>query len=457
MKTPTASYPLIDSQKMVQYMWKYALHKAAAQIPCAVILNEALDLRCLARAVNVEIERNDCLRLRFARTKAGVRQYFAEEYKLEKIPVRVFGSEAEQNNALTAEAGKALRVFKGETLRLLFFTDGQGHTGIFLSVSHLIMDAAATFLFFKDLLAVYGHLKDGKPLPKPLTRYEDLIKRELEDGDWAAHTAREAETLADWVKRDGPPVYCSLKPADAAPKGFGRHSPGPLSPKDFFPLTDKIELTRLSLSPEDSALLRQFTAERQLSPEWAVQLGLRAALARRSGRGDTLFWVLCPRRRTVKEKRAGGTLASPMPWREILPGELTFEAALRQLGTTQSFLFRHADMPFSALRENERRLFGYNALQTCSSMMFSFLPLTEGAPDARPFAFSGYSMGHYVMPLYTVTLIDPQSGLCKFLYYHRTCTYTAEDVRAFHADAARVIALGLRAPDKTINRILEEL
>ena len=43
---------------------------------------------------------------------------------------------------------------------------------------------------------------------------------------------------------------------------------------------------------------------------------------------DMLFWVLCPRRKTVKEKRMGGTLASPVPWREVLPGSLTFRQAL---------------------------------------------------------------------------------------------------------------------------------
>ncbi len=460
MKTTNPTfYRLIDSQKMVKYMWKYALHKAATQIPCAVVLNEALDLGCLARAVNAEIARNDCMRLRFTRTNVGMRQYFLDRYRLEKIPVKKFESEAEQNGYLTADAGKPLRIFKGETFRILFFTTCDGRTGIYLNVSHMVMDASATFLFFKDLLGVYDYIKDGKPLPKPLSRYEDIIVRELENGDWDAHTARESEILAEYIKGDCPPTYCSLKDAGDGPiPRWGKNSPGPIAPKDFFPLLDKIEFTKLSLSEEDSRALTQFVAERQLSPEWVVQLGLRLALSRFNARcNDTVFWVLCPRRRTVKEKRTGGTLASPMPWREILPGTLTFEEALRQLGATQGFLFRHADVPFTALRENERRLFGYNVLQTCTSMMFSFLPVTSDALDGREYDFLGFSMGHYVMPLYVVTLIDPATGICKFSYYHRTSTYTVEDIKNFQRAAAHAIALGLRDPQKTLDQIMEEM
>ena len=64
-----------------------------------------------------------------------------------------------------------------------------------------------------------------------------------------------------------------------------------------------------------------------------------------------------------------------MPWREQLPGELTFNEGLLQLAASQNYLFRHADVPFTDMRNNERRMFGYNLLQTCSSTMFSYLPL----------------------------------------------------------------------------------
>ena len=63
-------YKLIHSQEMVQYMWKYSVHIQSTQIPLSVAFDEELDFTVLARAVNEEIARNDCMRLRIFRGHA---------------------------------------------------------------------------------------------------------------------------------------------------------------------------------------------------------------------------------------------------------------------------------------------------------------------------------------------------------------------------------------------------
>ena len=102
MKNTDGTYPLIDSQNMVRYMWKYSTHKQATQIPCAVALDEALDFRVLARAVNVEIERNDCMRLRLVKAGGEIRQYFVPEYKLDRIAVRTYRTDEDLRSSLDA-------------------------------------------------------------------------------------------------------------------------------------------------------------------------------------------------------------------------------------------------------------------------------------------------------------------------------------------------------------------
>ena len=72
-------YSLIHSQEMVQYMWKYSVHKQSTQIPLAIAFYEDLDFNILARAVNVEIERNDCMRLRIFRDGFKIKQYFLKK------------------------------------------------------------------------------------------------------------------------------------------------------------------------------------------------------------------------------------------------------------------------------------------------------------------------------------------------------------------------------------------
>ncbi len=457
--TDQTVYPLISSQKMVEYMWTYSVHMQATQIPCAVLFGEAPDFRLLARALNTEIARNDCLRLRFFREKGEIKQYFLPEYRLERVAVRTFAAPAEMEAYLNADAGRKLNVFKDETFRILFFTAPDGRRGIYLNVSHMVMDAAAVFVFLRDLMDVYGAMEKGQPLPRPLSAYEDRIKKELADADLPARTAAQTKALFDWYRMDCPPTFCTVKGLlPGRPARRGPHSPGPIKPQDYFPLLDRAGFEKYALTPAQSEEIRRFVTERQISAEWVIQLGMRVYLSKiNNSVNDTVFWVLCPRRRTVAEKRCGGTLASPMPWREQLPGSLTVLEALHKTASTQAFLFRHTDVPFTALRRSEREIYGYTPLQTANSMMFSYLPLETDSLGGREYEFLGLPMGRYVMPLYTVTLFDAHSGCYKFNYIHRTLIFSREDIRCFHEGAVRAVTACVRSPEKTLKEIMEEL
>ena len=452
-------YDTIGSQRMVQYMWRYALHIQATQIPCSVAFDEPLDFSLLARAVNEEIARNDCLRLRVFRQGTKIKQFFLPEYRLEKILLKEFHSPEEQNAFFNADGSRKLDVFRGETFRVIFFRTHDGKCGVYLNINHMVMDAVGTFIFFNDLMAVYDSLKAGTPLPRPMAKYEDVIRKELEDPDHAAFVEREGKLLDDWVVMDRPPTYCALNgPKDLDKYRRLLHRPKMTMPPVYMPLFDEARLLKLRLSPEDSAKMDAFITENRLSPEWLIQLGLRVNLSRLNRRvNDTLFWVLCPRRKTVKEKRCGGTMASPMPWREILPEHLTFRQGLAQLAETQAFLFRHSDVPYLRVRESEIKQFHLTLLQSPNSMMFSYLPLAENTLGGRPYAYNGYSIGHYVIPVYTLATKDAATGCYVISYIYRTHIYTEGEVRAFHDGAVKTILKGIRSPEKTLGQIMEEI
>ncbi len=452
-------YHLIHSQDMVQYMWRYTLHMQATHIPFSLVFDEELDFSLLVKAVNLEIARNDCLRLRLFRQGLKIREYFLDEYRLEKIPLKTFRTRQEQERVLDADASTKLDVFGGETFRVIFFRAPGGGSGIYLNASHMIMDAMAAFMFFKDLLAVYDSLKNGTPMPRPLSRYEDIIASEQDNPALEEHLAKEGKILEDWVVMDRRPVFNAMN----GPKVLDRHS-RLVHKKDlnmpfvYMPLNDKTHLLKLRLSREDSAKIDAFVAENRLSPEWVVQLGMRLYLsAINRHANDSLFWVLCPRRKTVKEKRCGGTLASPMPWREILREDKTFRQTLDQLAQTQAFLFRHSDVPYLTVRETELRRFHLTLLQSANSMMFSYLPLDENTFGGRKYEIAGYNIGYYVIPVYTLALRDPFEKRYVFSYIHRLWLTTDEEVERFHAGVVRTILAGIENPEKTLGEIMEEV
>ena len=135
-------YPLTHSQEEIRYMWKYSIYRQSSQIPCSVAFEEELDFRLLARAVNIEIERNDCLRLRLFRDeRLDLKQFFVDEYKLDRILVKEFSSKEEQEKYFDAESSKALNVYGGETFKFIFFRT-QGKSGI-TQIAHTLTQKMA--------------------------------------------------------------------------------------------------------------------------------------------------------------------------------------------------------------------------------------------------------------------------------------------------------------------------
>ena len=450
-------YRLIHSQEMVQYMWRYTLHMQATQIPMSIAFEEELDFNILAKAVNVEIERNDCLRLRFFRDGLRIKQFFLKEYRLDKIRLKEFRTKEEQEAYFDRDASAALKVFDGETFRIAFFRAYDGKCGVFLNASHIIMDFGAAFFFMKDLMAVYDSLKNGSPMPKPLGRYEDAVINEQNNPALEEHLRQEGAILDEWVARNGAPYFHMIngrKTLDKHRRIF--HMKNLRMPFVFMPLNDKTHLIKEFLNEEDSKKIDAFLAENPVSAERLVQLAFRAYLAKINGQpNDMLFWVLCPRRKTVKEKRMGGTLASPVPWREILPEDITFRQALIQMGQTQAFLFRHSDTPYTTIRASEIKRFHLSPMQSTNSVMFSFLPIDEKTFGGRNYTFAGYNFGHYVIPVYAITLRAPDTGRYVFTYIHRLWLTTDEEVRAFHNGVVRTLLKGIENPDHTLKELME--
>ena len=114
-------YDLIPSQQTMYIMLKYSLHKEVTQIPASIGINTKIDFDLLKKAFNIEIERNDALRLRFTKVDGKIKQYFIDPYTVEEIPVKEFKSKEEQDRFFLKDAKTPIRIFKDETYRLIFY------------------------------------------------------------------------------------------------------------------------------------------------------------------------------------------------------------------------------------------------------------------------------------------------------------------------------------------------
>ena len=453
-------YPLIPPQEMIQFMLKYSFfHKQVTQIPDSIIVSQKIDFDVMTEAFNIEIERNDCLRLVFFKQNGNIMQYFRDPYRIGSVPVYNFKSDEEREKVLTADAQKPIKMLKGEIFRLKYFTTYDGRYGVYINIHHLVMDNAAVFAFFNDLFAVYDHLKNGKPMPKPLGSYEDRIKRELVYVEDKSNLEKEKEAYTEYITRNGEPVYLGVEgPKLLEAERKKKKNPSINAPSLFDPIHDKAELTKTTFSPELSEKFFSFCENNNVSPECLVQLALRMHLSKiNNGHLDTYFICLCTRRRTLTEKRSGGTVTAPLPWRVHLEEDDTFMSALDKMADAQVWAFRHMDYPYLEYRDLQRELFNYSAAAGSSTMMFSWMPINEKSINGWEYEYVGYGLGRYIMVLYTFAMKDAHTGCLKISCLHRTKFVSVEDIKALHNGTKKVLEIALNEPDISIKDLLEKM
>lgn len=453
-------YPLIPPQEMIQFMLKYSFfHKQVTQIPDSIIVSQKIDFDVMTEAFNIEIERNDCLRLVFFKQNGKIMQYFRDPYRIGSVPVYNFKSDEEREKVLTADAQKPIKMLKGEIFRLKYFTTYDGRYGVYINIHHLVMDNAAVFAFLNDLFAVYDHLKNGKPMPKPLGSYEDRIKRELAYVEDKSNLEKEKAAYTEYITRNGEPLYLGVEgPKLLEAERKKKKDPSINAPSLFDPIHDKAELTKTTFSPELSEKFFAFCENNNVSPECLVQLALRMHLSKiNNGHLDTYFICLCTRRRTLVEKRSGGTVTAPLPWRVHLEEDDTFMSALDKMADAQVWAFRHMDYPYLEYRDLQRELFNYSAAAGSSTMMFSWMPINEKSINGWEYEYVGYGLGRYIMVLYTFAMKDAHTGCLKISCLHRTKFVSVEDIKALQNGTKRALEIGLENPDISVKKLLEKM
>ena len=459
-KISSPVYDLTPPQDMIQFMLKYSfLHKQVTQIPESIITEKEIDFDLMKKAINIEIERNDCLRLRFFKEKGKIKQYFLDKYVVEDIPVLTFKTLEEQEATLTADAQTPVRMLKDETFRIKFFHTWDGRYGIYLCIHHVVMDNAACIVFFNDLFAVYDHLKDGTPMPKPLGKYEDVIKKEHAWMADKSNLEREEKAYAEYITKDGEPIYLGVEgPKYLEAERKKKKDPNIRYVSLFDPIHDKAGFAKKVIPYEDSQKIIKFMDENGVGGECLIQLAMRIFLAKINNNIlDSYFITLCPRRRTLSEKRTGGSFVAPLPWRTVLDENDTFMDGLAKIGENQRWAFRHMDYPYLEYRTLQQKLFNYTAAAASSTMMFSWLPFEKNTINNWDYEFVGYSIGRYIMVLYTFAMKDVKNGTIKITYQHRTKFISEEDIDRMQEGTEKVLRLAMENPQLTIGEILAKI
>ena len=452
-------YNLIPSQDTIYLMQKYSFHKQIVQIPTSFMVDMDVDFNVLTKALNIEIERNDSMRLRFKKDGKKIVQYFLDSYKIDSVKVLTFKTEEEQEKFFAKDAKTPVRFMKDECYRIYFFNSFNGYKGIYLNASHMALDAMGILVFYLDLLAIYKSLVAGEELPEPLFKYEDYIKEEHERCANEKRFEKDKKFYDEYFRSCGEPMYCGVHgPAFLEKERIKKKNPDLKVPSAYSPLLDKAEVLKLNMSKDLTDKILVFCKERNVAPESLMLLAMRTHLSSINGREPFgMQLLMCNKRIKYKDMRTGGCMAQPLQVLTRMEENMTFTEALDEFLRTRTSLYRHLTYPYTVARDQFREMNNYSLIQGPAALMFSWLPIPVTEFTDFKFDFKTYNLGRYFTPLYAICYPDPQNETIALHYMYRIKLVTPENLYALHENMQKIIEKGIETPEITIGELLDSI
>ncbi|MBQ6878435.1 MAG: hypothetical protein IJO22_08580 [Oscillospiraceae bacterium] len=458
----TSVYPFTFIQEDDSHQLLFSFHKQSAQLALYFIMDGESDPELLKEALNIEIERNDCLRLRFFKKWFKYYQFFLPEYKIEDLPLVDFRGKTEKDmeEYFKSDAGKALRYLDGEVSRFRMFYTPDGRLGLYICVMHLAMDIAAILHFFRDLAFVYAALKNNTELPKPLSSFEDGLKRDFEIFNNKAKFEKNDKFFREYFAENGRDFYAGVDGMREIKRARKKkHNPNisyiaALDPFHDASLTEKHHIEGFLAEK-----MNDFCKERRVSVQSLLLLGLRTHLSKiNEGTDDVSIMLTINRRNTLADMNSGGSRALALPSRTVISKETPFGEALGIVNNDQLRIFKHCDYPSSNFAKVQAKVQHRPLGTMTTSMLFTYFPKELLVlPEGMNCEFGGVSTGYFVFRQYSMFVPSFRDGGYDCYYEHQTYRINKEEVANMHNNMVKVIEMGIENPELTLGEILSAI
>ena len=449
-------YPPSESQGFFFTLLEYTPYKELLQLPFTFVLQEPVDFDILKKAMNIEIERNDCLRLCFEKKEKSYVQCFLPQRPLDDIEIIDFrGKTQKQQDAyFSKDAKKPIRYLKDEIYRIKFFHTHDGRSGLYFNAIHMIIDGYGLNVMLADLFKVYRALKEGTDLPPPLVPFEEVLKKELEYKTNEKQQKKDMEFFAQFLTEHGEAVYAGVHGPELLEKQRKKtKNPAKRSLHFNYFLFNKTGIVNEKMDTALYQKLKAFCAERAISVQNLIQLVYRTHLSKvNNGETDISFDVFCDRRPTLAQRNTSGCLTQSVPFRTVISNESTVPQALDEIATVLQRLYHHTQHPHLRSWGIAKKLYGTGSgnLDLYTAMQFSFVdlpPMREGFPKIET---KWVSPGRFLVALYPQVLPDLMEEGLVFNYEYRRQFVTQEHVQAMHRASMRMLEKIIEKPDITI-------
>ncbi len=457
-----AVYPLTVAQKFHFFYLDACVNKAVVNIGTSLTIETQLDFDILRECIIEAYQRNESMRLQFAKDKEGVwYQYVVDEVKQE-IPFVDFTGKSMEEAEKTMREWTQVPMKREDSpmSRIVMIRTPDGFEGVYLLADHVIMDAQSLICLLKDIIEIYSHrVYDAVPYPKEMASYIEQLKKDL--AYEAGSKARERdEAFFHKLIESSEPIYNGI---DGTRKlEFERSRTGNPNLRAAINVSDSVEsdLTIFHLEGEPTKRLMDFCHEQHISLTCLLIMGLRTYFQKENGHDDVSINTAIARRATLKEKRSGGTRIHSFPFRTVISEETKFIDALFEIRTLQNELFRHANYDPVAYFAYRGRLYKNQPGYTYEPMALTYQPMTlrekglDQLGDIR-YKTKWYPNGATCQAMYLTVMHRPEDNGLDFNFEHQVKAVSKQQLEYMYYYLCKIMFKGIENPNLSVGEILK--
>ena len=370
------TYSFNYSQDIIHLQTKYALFKRVANILFSVTFDEGFDEGRMLDALQLLVDRNDCLRLTFVKEGKEIRQYFEPARKLGKVPSVRFETTSQLEAWVRRFRRKGLDMMKGQTFQPVFAVNASGEKMVFIKISHYVADTYGIGVLVNDLSAIYNALSSGSELPPAPGSFEEVIRK---DNEYRANTEATEKDRSFFEEYYGKthaerPLYCGIH-GDGSDRWMKYKKKGDISLPYLFIKCDTqgyrfVIPAAITLRAEQWCKENEITMNTFFFYAYAVACSL---INGRAPRQAPLELMNC--RATVADRKAAGTKVQSLSVCTNVDYAKSFNENIAPLFAELTEMYRHTRLTYLEMEAMQHKTWNYSMISQVINYCFSYIPI----------------------------------------------------------------------------------
>ena len=370
------TYSFNYSQDIIHLQTKYALFKRVANILFSVTFENGFDEGRMLDALQLLIDRNDCLRLTFFKEGKEMRQFFEPARKLGKVPSVRFETTSQLEAWVRRFRRKGLDMTKGQTFKPVFAVNASGEQMVFIKISHYVADTYGIGVLVNDLSAIYEALSNGSELPPAPGSFEEVIRK---DNEYRANTEATEKDRSFFEEYYGKthaerPLYCGIH-GDESDRWLKYKKKGDISLPYLFIRCDT-KGYRFVIPAAITLRAEQWCKENEISMNTFFFYTYAIACSLRNNRAPIqapLELMNC--RATVADRKAAGTKVQSLSVCTKVDYEKSFNENIAALYAETTEMYRHTRLTYLEMEAMQHKVWNYSMLSQVINYCFSYIPI----------------------------------------------------------------------------------